>query len=43
MLLDIHLLEKALYVLGYELNNRPAWVKIPLRGVQQLMGTGGWV
>jgi maltose alpha-D-glucosyltransferase/alpha-amylase len=41
MLLDIHLLEKAVYELGYELNNRPEWVKIPLRGIQELLGTGG--
>ena len=29
MLLDVYLLEKATYELGYELNNRPAWVMIP--------------
>ncbi len=33
ILLDVHLLEKAIYELGYELNNRPDWVKIPLRGI----------
>jgi hypothetical protein len=27
------LLEKAIYELGYELNNRPAWVGIPLQGL----------
>jgi maltose alpha-D-glucosyltransferase/alpha-amylase len=37
-LLDIYLLEKAVYELIYELNNRPGWVGIPLRGVQQIMG-----
>jgi len=36
-LLDIFLLQKALYEIGYELNNRPAWVRIPLRGVLGLM------
>jgi maltose alpha-D-glucosyltransferase/alpha-amylase len=36
-LLDIYLLEKAVYELSYELNNRPAWVKIPLDGIQQLL------
>jgi maltose alpha-D-glucosyltransferase/alpha-amylase len=38
VLLDAHLLEKAVYELIYELNNRPSWVRIPLRGVKQIMG-----
>ena len=37
VLLYAHLLEKSVYELGYELNNRPEWVKIPLEGVLQLM------
>ena len=37
-LLDAHLLEKALYEIVYELNNRPEWVRIPLRGVLELLG-----
>jgi maltose alpha-D-glucosyltransferase/alpha-amylase len=32
-LLDTLLLDKAAYELGYELNNRPDWVDIPLRGL----------
>jgi maltose alpha-D-glucosyltransferase/alpha-amylase len=32
-LLDAFLLDKALYELSYELNNRPTWVRIPLRGI----------
>jgi maltose alpha-D-glucosyltransferase / alpha-amylase len=36
-LLDTFLLEKAIYELGYELNNRPDWVKIPVQGIRQLM------
>ena len=32
-LLSAYLLEKALYELLYELNNRPAWVRIPLAGI----------
>lgn len=37
-LLRYHLLEKAVYELGYELNSRPAWAIIPLRGVMRIMG-----
>jgi maltose alpha-D-glucosyltransferase/alpha-amylase len=36
-LLDLYLLEKAIYELGYELNNRPGWSRIPIRGIQQLL------
>jgi maltose alpha-D-glucosyltransferase/alpha-amylase len=35
-LLEAHLLEKALYELQYELNNRPAWLRIPLAGILTL-------
>jgi len=37
VLLDVYLLEKAVYELGYELNNRPDWVKIPLKAITQLL------
>jgi maltose alpha-D-glucosyltransferase / alpha-amylase len=37
ILLNVYLLEKALYELGYELNNRPDWVRIPLAGILQLL------
>jgi maltose alpha-D-glucosyltransferase / alpha-amylase len=37
-LLCSYLLEKALYELRYELNNRPDWVHIPLEGILQLIG-----
>jgi maltose alpha-D-glucosyltransferase/alpha-amylase len=37
LLLDLHLMEKALYELGYELNNRPAWVRLPLRGILEVL------
>jgi len=35
-LLEAYLLEKALYELLYELNNRPAWLRIPLSGILTL-------
>jgi len=37
VLLDAYLLEKAVYEIGYELNNRPDWLKVPLQGILQLM------
>jgi maltose alpha-D-glucosyltransferase/alpha-amylase len=36
-LLDLFELEKALYELRYELNNRPGWVGIPLAGILALL------
>ena len=36
MLLDAYLLEKALYELLYELDNRRTWVRIPLAGILTL-------
>jgi trehalose synthase-fused probable maltokinase len=36
-LLRLHLLEKAVYELNYELNNRPDWVRIPLAGISSLL------
>jgi len=38
ILLDAYTLEKALYEIVYELSNRPEWVRIPLRGVLELLG-----
>jgi len=37
-LLEIYLLEKAIYELGYELGNRPPWAFIPLHGLLELLG-----
>jgi maltose alpha-D-glucosyltransferase/alpha-amylase len=36
-LLRFFVLDKALYELNYELNNRPDWVRIPLRGITELL------
>jgi maltose alpha-D-glucosyltransferase/alpha-amylase len=38
-LLDTYLLEKAVYELGYEMNNRPEWIGIPLQGIRQILGS----
>lgn len=38
ILLETFLLEKAVYELNYELNNRPDWVLIPLRGIKSIIG-----
>jgi trehalose synthase-fused probable maltokinase len=37
MLLEVCLLEKAVYEVCYELNNRPDWVAIPLRGITRIL------
>ncbi len=39
-LMNTFLLEKAIYELNYELNNRPDWVMIPLRGIKAIMKKG---
>ena len=36
-LLLYYLLEKAVYELGYEISYRPSWVKIPLRGIVEVI------
>ena len=33
LLLDVFLLEKAVYELAYELNNRPSWMRVPVQGI----------
>jgi maltose alpha-D-glucosyltransferase/alpha-amylase len=38
LLLNIYLIEKAVYEIGYELNSRPEWVKVPLQGILQWLG-----
>jgi maltose alpha-D-glucosyltransferase/alpha-amylase len=41
MLLDIYLLEKAISELGYELDNRPGWMRIPVEGILELIRPEG--
>ncbi len=36
-LLEAFVIEKATYELRYELNHRPAWLRIPLRGVAEIL------
>ena len=37
ILIRTYLIEKAVYELGYELNARPSWTIIPLRGIEYQM------
>ena len=39
-LLHLFMLDKALYELNYELNNRPDWVRIPLQGILDIIRRG---
>ena len=39
ILLDAYILDKAVYEIGYELNNRPDWVRVPFQGILQLIAT----
>jgi len=36
--LEANLLDKAVYEIAYELNNRPEWVVIPIRGIKHILG-----
>ena len=38
VLLDAYLIEKALYEIVYEMNNRPEWLRSPLLGMMELLG-----
>jgi maltose alpha-D-glucosyltransferase/alpha-amylase len=37
LMLSIHMLEKAIYELGYELNHRPDWVDVPIAGILRMV------
>jgi maltose alpha-D-glucosyltransferase/alpha-amylase len=37
ILMQTFLLQKAIYELNYELNNRPKWVLVPLRGIRSII------
>ena len=37
IMLEAYLLDKAVYEIGYELNNRPTWVLIPIRGIKHIL------
>jgi maltose alpha-D-glucosyltransferase / alpha-amylase len=41
LMLDVYMLDKALYEVVYELNNRPQWVLVPLRGILDLLAGAG--
>jgi maltose alpha-D-glucosyltransferase/alpha-amylase len=37
VLLGAYLLDKSMYELAYELNNRPDWVRVPIKGILELL------
>ena len=37
VMLHAFILEKSIYELGYEVNNRPDWIRIPLRGISGIL------
>jgi maltose alpha-D-glucosyltransferase / alpha-amylase len=36
--LHVFELEKAVYELGYEMNNRPDWLWVPVEGIRGMLG-----
>jgi len=41
VLIEAYLLEKAVYEVNYELNNRPTWAGIPIRGIREILRHAG--
>jgi len=39
ILLQLYIAEKAIYEMGYEINNRPAWLNIPLQNLFELVSS----
>jgi maltose alpha-D-glucosyltransferase/alpha-amylase len=37
-LLEVYLLEKVIYEVNYEMNNRPGWLSIPITGMLRQLG-----
>jgi maltose alpha-D-glucosyltransferase/alpha-amylase len=40
IMLNVFMMEKALYEISYELNNRPTWLQIPFRGIRDILADG---
>ncbi|NJN17122.1 MAG: maltose alpha-D-glucosyltransferase [Oscillochloris sp.] len=38
-MIEVYVLEKVVYEVGYEMNNRPPWLSIPLSGILRQIGT----
>jgi trehalose synthase-fused probable maltokinase len=38
-LLEVHRLDKAIYELAYEINNRPDWIEVPLAALEEILST----
>jgi trehalose synthase-fused probable maltokinase len=41
-LLDLHLVAKAVYQVGYDLQNRPDWINVALRALRDVVSDASW-